>query len=70
MRAKAAKDHMPALPFHDCTAEEALARLGSGPYGLTEEEAARRAEACGANALPSKRGAARCGSSLRSSRTS
>ena len=55
MRAKAAKDHMPALPFHDCTAEEALARLGSGPYGLTEEEAARRAEACGANALPSKK---------------
>ena len=39
MRAKHAEKQMPPASFHDCTAEEALARLGTSAYGLTEEEA-------------------------------
>ncbi len=55
MRAKTAKEQLPPAAFHDCTAEEALARLQTAVYGLTEEEAGRRLAACGANALPSKK---------------
>ena len=55
MRAKHAEKQMPPASFHDCTAEEALARLGTYAYGLTEEEAARRFAQKGANVLPSKK---------------
>ena len=42
------------VPSHRVTPEEALARLGSAPDGISEEEARRRLQDRGSNALPEK----------------
>jgi len=42
------------VPWHHVTPEEALARLGSAPGGISEEEAERRLRERGPNVLPEK----------------
>src|SRR5512139_979675 len=46
----------PGTDWYRLTAEEALARLGSSAAGLADEEAARRLERHGPNALPEAEG--------------
>lgn len=41
--------------YHSMTAEEVLAELKTGELGLTQEEAAKRLEAVGENALQDKK---------------